>query len=42
VVDLDPSWGFPPCGLTISWDAVITTMYLAVLEDGEVLGTVEP
>jgi hypothetical protein len=41
VVDLHLSWGYPPCGLTISWDAVITTLNL-VLEDGEVLGTVEP
>jgi hypothetical protein len=43
VIDLYLSWGdHPPCGLTISWDAVITMLYLAVLEDGEVLGTVEP
>jgi hypothetical protein len=42
VIDLYLSWGYPPCGLTINWDAVITTLYLAVLEDGEVLGTVEP
>jgi hypothetical protein len=29
------SWGCPQCRPTISWDAVITTLDLAVSEDGE-------